>query len=46
MDTQRSLGWFLLLLFAALCIWAAITGAGADLIAAFVIPSYLERTDT
>jgi hypothetical protein len=46
MDTNRSIGWFLLLLFGLLCIWASITGAGADLIASIITPAFLERTDT
>ena len=44
MNAQRSLGWAILLLLALLFLWAAVTGALADMVAAFVAPALLEST--
>lgn len=45
MNGKRSLGWAILLLLALLFLWAMVTGALADMTAAFLTPALLERTE-
>ena len=44
MNRNRLLGFIILLAVALLLLWASVTGAGADVLAALLTPAYLEES--